>query len=165
MIPAQNLEEILPTTVQKRFQEDSIPFTKQTAFYKLSTVDLFYTTNTRSFSQSCSATTAFSPRIHTIVVYTSSAESNITKSTTKRQKVNKIATDSPFKSDLETKTEKEEEKLAKKKIRLDLKERLKTKETTTKSSVTAKRKNVKNKTLKKPKNDENDYYCPLCGEK
>lgn len=51
-------------------------------------------------------------RIHTIVVYTSSAESNITKSTTKRQKVNKIATDSLFKCDLETKTKEKDEKLA-----------------------------------------------------
>lgn len=75
-----------------------------------------------------------------------------------------IATDSPFKSELETKKKEEEEKIAKNKIRLDLKERLKTKKTTTKSSETAK-KTVKNKTPKKPKNDENEYYCPLCGEK
>lgn len=76
-----------------------------------------------------------------------------------------IATDSPYKSELEAKKEEAEEKLAKKKVRLDLKERLKTKKTSTKSSETAKKKNVKNKTVKQSKNDENEYYCPLCGEK
>lgn len=76
-----------------------------------------------------------------------------------------IATDSPYKSELEAKKEEEEEKLAKKKIRLDLKERLKTKKTSTKSPETAKKKKVVNKTLKKPKQDENEYFCPLCGEK
>lgn len=59
-----------------------------------------------------------------------------------------IATDSPFKSELETKKKEEEEKIAKNKIRLDLKERLKTKKTTTKSSETAKKKLLKIRLLR-----------------
>lgn len=75
-----------------------------------------------------------------------------------------IATESPYKLELEEKKKAEEEKLAKKKVRLNLKRKLTTKNTAMKKTetVTKKTKTVRNK---KKENDENDYFCPLCGEK
>lgn len=71
-----------------------------------------------------------------------------------------IATESPYKLELEQK-KKEEEKLAKKKVRLDLKQKLTAKKTAIKKNKTKKAENVRDDN----ENDENEYFCPLCGEK
>lgn len=77
-----------------------------------------------------------------------------------------IATESPTKLELEEKKKAEEENLAKKKVRLNLKRKLTTKKTAMKKTetktITKKTKTVRNMIKE---NDENDYFCPLCGEK
>lgn len=77
-----------------------------------------------------------------------------------------IATDNPFKLELETKNQEEMEKIAKKKRRLELK---KERDCTTKVTKNTK-KTIKDKTAKikanvnKIESEENNYYCALCGE-
>jgi len=81
----------------------------------------------------------------------------------KRGKKSIIATESPYKFELEEKKKKEEEALAKKKIRVDLKETLKSKTASKKSTKAFKKKTDKD--IKNKENDEQEYFCPLCGEK
>ncbi|KAK9870844.1 hypothetical protein WA026_009808, partial [Henosepilachna vigintioctopunctata] len=80
-----------------------------------------------------------------------------TQNRRKRGKKAIIATESPYKLELEEK--KEEEALAKKKIRLDLKERLKSEMTSKKYTKAIKKKTdtvIDNKEI-----DEQEYFSPL----